>query len=54
VIEKSGEKFIRVIANGVMEEKPVTIGLRGDGGLAEVISGLAEGQEVVTYINNGK
>jgi RND family efflux transporter MFP subunit len=36
-----------------VEEKSVVVGLKGDDGLAEIVSGLNEGEEVVTYTKNG-
>jgi HlyD family secretion protein len=56
VIEKENEqgemrKYVRVLReDGSVEEKRVETGLRGDGGVVEVISGVEEGEEVVTYV----
>lgn len=51
VIEKNGSgKFARVLVSEEIKETPVTIGLRGDNGLVEILSGLAEGDMAVTYI----
>ncbi len=51
IIEKNGNgKFIRLLVNNKLKEAPVTIGLRGDNGLVEVVSGVNEGDNVVTYI----
>ncbi len=51
VIEKNGsDKFARLLVNNEIKEVPVTIGLRGDNGLVEVLSGVNEGDAVVTYI----
>jgi multidrug efflux pump subunit AcrA (membrane-fusion protein) len=56
VIEKENgqggiRKYVRVLkADGDMEEKRVEIGLRGDGGMVEVLSGVEEGEEVITYV----
>ncbi|MBI4779050.1 efflux RND transporter periplasmic adaptor subunit [Candidatus Falkowbacteria bacterium] len=51
VIEKNGSgKFVRLLVSEQIEEVPVTIGLRGDNGLVEVLSGLNENDIVVTYI----
>jgi len=51
VIEKNGSgKFARVLVSEQVKEAPITIGLRGDNGLVEVLSGLNEGDTVVTYI----
>ncbi|MFA6300761.1 MAG: efflux RND transporter periplasmic adaptor subunit [Candidatus Paceibacterota bacterium] len=53
IINKNGKNIVRVIndsKNKTYTEKEVEIGLNADGGLTEIISGLSEGQEVVTYI----
>jgi HlyD family secretion protein len=52
VIE-NGRRIVRVIKDGQINEKEVTTGLRGDDGLIEILSGLEEGESVVTYIKNG-
>ncbi|MDP2736552.1 MAG: efflux RND transporter periplasmic adaptor subunit [bacterium] len=55
VIEKNGSgKFARVLVLEEVKEMPITIGLRGDNGLVEVLSGLNQGDQVVTYIQNSK
>ncbi|MCK5582122.1 MAG: efflux RND transporter periplasmic adaptor subunit, partial [Candidatus Omnitrophica bacterium] len=50
VIQKNGNKIIRVLVNGEVKEQEVQIGLRGSDGEIEVISGLKEGDEVITFI----
>lgn len=51
IIEKNGEgNIVRVLENNNLVEKPVTIGLRGDEGITEILSGIEEGEIVVTYI----
>lgn len=51
VIEKNGSgKFARLLVAEQIKEAPITIGLRGDNGLVEILSGLNEGDVVVTYI----
>ena len=51
IIEKNGSgKFVRLLVNQAVSETPVTVGLRGDNGLVEVLSGVKEGDEVVTYV----
>jgi RND family efflux transporter MFP subunit len=51
VIEKNGNgKFVRLLVKEQITEAPVTIGLRGDNSLVEVLSGLNENDIVVTYI----
>jgi len=43
-------KYVEVLAAaGRPQEKDVEVGLRGDNGLVEVVSGLAEGESVVTF-----
>lgn len=54
VLNKEGsQKAVRVITDSkkkTYEEKPVFLGIEGDGGLVEVLSGLAEGEDIVTFI----
>jgi len=46
-----GSKYVRVLEDGKVKEKEIITGLRGDGGLIEVKSGLNEGQEVILSVN---
>lgn len=50
VIEKNGKNIVRILENNVMREADVTVGLSGDNGMVEVISGANEGDKVVTFI----
>ena len=53
VILKDGKKVVRLVTDSkkkTYREVEVTTGLEADGGLVEVLSGLDEGQEIVTYI----
>lgn len=53
IINRDGKKFVRVIDDPKVKtyhEVEVSTDLEADGGLVEVVSGLSEGQEVVTYI----
>ena len=53
IIENTNkEKIVRALVNGQSVEKIITTGLRGDDGLVEILSGLAEGEEVITSIKN--
>ncbi|MEK7189450.1 MAG: HlyD family efflux transporter periplasmic adaptor subunit [Patescibacteria group bacterium] len=55
VIVKDGKKIARVLTDkktNKIEEKEVVTGLRGNEGMIEIISGLNEGEEVVTFIKN--
>lgn len=54
LIESEGRRIIRVLSGGQALEIPVTIGLRGDEGLVEIIDGLSENDEVITFIRNAK
>ena len=48
------EKYVEVlVAGNQVVEKTVEIGLRGDDGLVEIISGLTAGDKVVTFKKNG-
>ncbi len=62
IVEKNGpsassgqaSKYVRILKNNKITEMPITTGLRGDGGMVEVIDGVKEGQIVVTQIKNNK
>jgi HlyD family secretion protein len=53
VINKNNKKYIRVITDSKLKtfsEVEVKTGLQADGGLIEILSGISDGQEVVTYL----
>ena len=53
IINKDGKHIVRLIndaKNKTYSEVSVETGLLADGGLVEIISGLKEGQEIVTYM----
>ena len=55
VIVKDNKKIIRVLVDKKKQtivEKEVQTGLRGNEGMVEIISGLNEGEEVVTFIKS--
>ena len=55
VIERNGgDKIVRVLVNGVINEALVKLGLRGDEGMIEVLSGVKEGDVVVTFVKEKK
>ncbi|MFH0819573.1 MAG: efflux RND transporter periplasmic adaptor subunit [bacterium] len=54
IIEKNGDKIVRILEKEKLREVKVVTGLKGDGGLIEIVDGLKEGQEIVTFIENGK
>jgi hypothetical protein len=37
-----------------MVERPVEVGLRGDGGTAEILSGAAVGEDAITFIKESE
>ncbi|MEA3464178.1 MAG: HlyD family efflux transporter periplasmic adaptor subunit, partial [Patescibacteria group bacterium] len=55
VIERNGgDKIVRVLVGDAVKEVPVQIGLRGDEGMVEVLGGVKEGDEVVTFMKEKK
>ena len=55
VIYRESKKYVQLLDDlGQLTEREISTGLRGDGGMIEVLSGLSEGEEVITYIKNGK
>lgn len=53
VIEKDGNKIVRLMENDVPREVTITTGLNGDDGMIQVLSGLSEGDKVVTFVKDG-
>ncbi|MBU1203272.1 efflux RND transporter periplasmic adaptor subunit [Patescibacteria group bacterium] len=54
VIYREGKKYVQIFDGKSLSEVEVETGLRGDGGLIEITSGLNDGDQVVTYIKNGQ
>lgn len=54
IIYREDKKYVQIYNGVSLSEKEVTTGLRGDGGMTEILSGLSEGENVVTYINTGE
>lgn len=55
VIKENGDRFIRIITNTKkkkFKEVPIITGMKGDGGLVEVISGLQNGDEYVVLVKS--
>jgi len=53
IINQNGEQFVRVIDDTITKtyhQVPVQTGLQADGGVVEILSGLTNGQEIVTFI----
>jgi RND family efflux transporter MFP subunit len=47
---ESGEKFVRLPQGDSYEERLVTVGLRGDGGVWQILSGLEGGETIIVTI----
>lgn len=47
VREREGKRYVRVLKQGQTEEREVRLGLRGDEGRMEILSGVEVGEEVV-------
>ncbi|MBP9748955.1 efflux RND transporter periplasmic adaptor subunit, partial [Patescibacteria group bacterium] len=47
VQEKGTDRIVRILVDSKPEDHVVTLGLRGDGGLVEILSGLNEGETVI-------
>lgn len=48
------QAYVEILqASNALERKDVTLGLRGDDGLVEILNGLSEGERVVTFKQNG-
>ncbi len=54
VIEKNGASIVRILQadNTTVREEAVSVGLSGDNGMVEVISGVNEGDKVVTFVKD--
>jgi len=50
VIEKNGKSIVRIPVNGDFQETEVKTGLVGSEGNIEIISGLKEGDQIITFI----
>lgn len=47
---ESGRKYVRTLVDGAEKRQDVEIGVRGDDGLIEILSGLSGGEEVILSI----
>lgn len=54
VIYREGKKYVQIYDGINLSEVEISTGLRGDGGLTEILSGLEQGVEVVTFIKTDK
>ncbi len=49
VVRRDGAEFVRVLADGEVKEVEVSPGLKDSSGNVEVISGVSEGDQIVTF-----
>jgi HlyD family secretion protein len=50
IIDRNGDgKFVKTFNNEIIDENKVEVGIIGDGGMVQIISGLSEGDVVVTF-----
>lgn len=47
-------KYLRILDNGDIRQREVTVGIRGDMGQTEIVSGVKEGEEIVVTIRDQK
>lgn len=52
IVRRNGEKMVRVLKGEEMQEVGVEIGLRSSDGRIEIVSGIEEGDKVVTFIED--
>ena len=50
VITRSGEKIVRLLRDGIVEERKVITGLRGSLGNIEIIEGVESGDKVIIFL----
>lgn len=48
------KSYVETLINDQVVKKEVSLGLKGDDGLVELINGLQEGENVITFKQNGK
>jgi RND family efflux transporter MFP subunit len=46
---KEGKSIAKILKNEIVTEVEVSVGMKGANGMVEIISGIAEGDEVITY-----
>ncbi len=54
VINRDGKRFVRVVTDSekkTYQEQGIRTGIDADGGVVEILSGVNEGQEIVTFVN---
>jgi HlyD family secretion protein len=46
--DSGGKKMVQILVSGKPVDREVKLGLEGDGGMVEIVSGLSEGDQVIT------
>ncbi len=55
IIDKNGDgQFIKILENNIPKEISIKTGIYGDNGMVEIISGLNEGDQIITSSTEGK
>jgi HlyD family secretion protein len=54
ILGETPVKYVEVLVNSAPQEKTVIVGLRGDNGLVEILSGVSEGDQVITFKKENK
>jgi len=49
-VKENGGKYVELLIDGAPEKRNVETGIRGDGGVIEILSGLEAGDQVITFI----
>lgn len=52
VITQDGNDIVRVLVDGEIEEREVVVGMDGEGGDVEIVSGVEEGETIVVLIKD--
>jgi multidrug efflux pump subunit AcrA (membrane-fusion protein) len=53
VVHEGADTYVRVVVtDGTYRKQSVVLGLRGEGGIVEIINGLSEGDKIITFINS--
>jgi len=50
VIYRNGDRIVKIMANGEIEERRVETGVKGSDGKIEILSGINEGDVVITFM----
>ena len=54
LLEREGRKFVRLPNGFEYEERDVEVGIRGDAGRLQIISGISQGEEIILTIREAE